>query len=233
MMDRIIPLRTYRLSRKRHCIQLSAGIARVSLPQYFGRATWDVRIDAIGVTDLSGVGESKGWADANLRSVPRVPYLFTTGPMTSPNLMLLFRTPQRLPPVRRIVAVAPNVDLPFRYREARSGALVDGVLFRAVDAQSATATLIEGGAELVDDAASWLGQHREVVKDDRAAAALRSRRKALARLGLVSAVMISAAFLAGIPLRGRGDFPVWGWLVLAVLVGGLALNVVIRRGNRE
>lgn len=232
MNSKVIPLRTYRFYGKKSRIEVDGGIARLFLPQYFGRAIWEIPIDSIGVTDLSTLEAPPALEDTNLRKTPRIPYFFTTGTVTSPNLLLLFRTPQRVPPVRAIVALAPNVDLPFGYREARSGALIDGTLLRAVDAKAAAAFLAQAGAEVIEDPTSWLIRYREIVADEAHATELRTRRRAFRRLLRVSSVLLIAGFVAGIPLRGRGDFPTWGWWVLAILLSGLVLRLVVRRGNR-
>lgn len=100
-----------------------------------------------------------------LKEPLRLPYLVTTGPLSTPNLTLLFREPRRAPRLRWSRAISASGTLgSFRHR-LREGALLDGVMLRCADPETALHTLGAGRVEVTYTPDGWLGQHRRVVEN--------------------------------------------------------------------
>lgn len=184
------------------------------------------------MTDLAGQKPSNWVGEDVFRNEIIIPYFFTTGPVTRPTMLLLFRRPQRVPALRAIAAVAPNVELPFGWRESRSpkGANVDGVLVRAVDASDAVSRLVQAGATLADDPSQWLRDHREVVSHPTKRAALSAHARRSTWLARCSTVVLFGSLLgAGVLLRNEA-LPL-GSLAIPGLTGTLGL-LLRRAANR-
>lgn len=160
-----IKLRSYHLGR-RSWLHVEAGTVSIHLPAYFGGRPWDLPASALAVASKSGDHDESDDVDGPVFERGLViPYFFTSGPMTTPNLTLLFERPERLPPVRRFATY--NSDLPFSGRATRSadGVLVDGVELRAVDAQDTVSQLMTGGVRRVVDPVEWFAQRRQLIAD--------------------------------------------------------------------
>jgi hypothetical protein len=167
-----------------------------------------------------------------------IPYLFTTARNTRPTTMLLFTTPQRVPPLRPFVMFASNLALPFSYRDSRSsaGAWVDGLLLRAADPSDAAARLVMAGAREVNDPVAWLRAHREVVTDPAQAAAVISSTERTIRTGRIRSVAVTLLLLTLFAARWvlDHDAPTWLWPVLVVTgVSSVVLWLIAPRAARS
>ncbi|ADP81190.1 hypothetical protein [Pseudofrankia inefficax] len=231
--DKSTRLKSYRLAVRKPSVVSRDGNIEMTLPTYFGGRKWIIPLRQIAVRDLSAAPSVDNTADREpvLARELRVPYLFTTGPVTKPNLQLMFDEPQRVPPVRLAAAFAPNTDLPFGYRSTRSqiGDHVDGVLLRAYDSAKLSRLLKAAGARPFDDPTSWMHEHRTIVSDATERDTLTRRRRTGRSLQRVAAVLLFATLVAGRWLL-PGNGPWWPvLLLLGVLIGLLGLAAVGRR----
>ncbi len=139
---------------------------QVCLPAYFGKdAVWSIPKGQVRVLDdrvaaSAAPGSDQPWATT--RPV-RIPYAATTSQNTSPNLVLVFDRPVRVPPVRFIAGLDPA----FSWRKSRSGdgLWLDGVMLRAVDGEAAATEIAAAGVAAVPDVDEFLRTHREVTTD--------------------------------------------------------------------
>lgn len=226
-----VELRAYRWTRRRPSISVDGDDLVLRLPSYFGRHVWRVPAGDVVVADPSDFDD-----DTEVVFDPplAIPYLFTTGPATKPTAVLLFRGPQRVPPVRLVTAIAPNADLPFGYWQARSdgGAFIDGVLVRtAVDDGAASLSAL--GIERVTRPLDWLRAHRVTVQaphliDEAKRLHRRARAKMLGSLTLFVLLAVPGRILVG-------DDPSWpsDGLLLAGVTVAVWLNVSARRDVRR
>jgi hypothetical protein len=221
-----IPLRTYRLNPRKSRIDLRGDRLSMYLPGFFGKSRWDMTAPDVAVCDLQTLprdGEDEDPGEFFFEGGVRLPYFFTTGPVTAPTLALLFRTPQRVPPLRFVASAASNVDLPFGYRSSRSkeGATVDGALLRATDSAAALDRLRRAGAEVTTDPTLWLAEHRALVTDPAQREALVAEDARYARLSTLS----NGGFVGGLVALIAAD-KVAGVLATSLYVlGGVGLLV--------
>lgn len=231
----VLPLRTYRFTRKKPVIRILDRTLEIVLPAYFGDQAWTIPVDDVALSDLNSATKSSlDFDGSDLRSLPRIPYFFTTGIATSPNLLPLFRARRRIPRLRWGVAGSPNFDFPFSRREARSkeGAVVDGVLLRVGDVRAVTAALATAGVERTNVPVAWLRRHREIVAPGKQREVL-ARRRGRGRLSRISAFALGAGLLAGAILESREDFPWWGWMALGGVAAGLAVQRLVWRSEER
>lgn len=227
-----IRLRAYRLSPRKPIILLKGDSISLLLPNYFGNQEWSIPVSELAVAEVSGEPELD---TSSTRSLPKIPFLPTTSAITSPNLMLLFRQPQRIPRLRWFWALGDQVGLPFTYRESRSseGAFLDGVLLRAEEAHAASMALVSQGASPVDDPTSWLLQHRETFSSSLEREEVLSQRRRAARLAKLASLLFIISFAALILFRIRsndGDsFPSWWWIPALAVVLALIIERVVRK----
>jgi hypothetical protein len=130
-------------------IDLAAYAAYLSLPLYFGPYEWMVPIEAVAVVDLTVPGSPRTAADmAGDFDGRTITYLFTAARARTATTLLLFAEPQRVPPLRLLAALDPQIRLPFGFRSSRSraGAVVDGVLLRVDAPREAADRLVAAGA---------------------------------------------------------------------------------------
>lgn len=232
--DRLVRLKTYRLAPRKARLDCVGGELVLRLPTYFGRRAWRVPMTEVNVVDLSSPQTVVQRTEDVYAEPVSVPYLFTTGPNTRPTTMLLFTTPQRVPPLRLVTAIAPNTPLPFGYRASRSatGARLDGVLLRAVDPADAAARLVMAGARRVDDPIGWLRAHREVVADPAKAAAIASSTKRAGTLGKVAAALMLVTLVTA-RWATNHDGPRWLWLLVTITgASTVVLWLMARRAAR-
>lgn len=234
----VVRLRNYRLAPRKARIELIDGTARLHLPQYFGRRPWSLPVGDMAVADLTS---SSSCSTAVEEPEPlfarpiRIPYLFTTGPATEPNLIVLFGEPKRVPPLRWSAAIAPNTDLPFGFFESRAqgGASVDGVMLRTADPVAAVAKLVAAGVEPFSDGLCWLASRRRIVTDPTERAALLQRRHRVGRLQRMANWAGWATL--GVGLAGGALGIDVGWVAAAaLLIGGMhfSLRFLARRHLR-
>lgn len=157
-----IPLKRYRANWRPPHLTVQPERLSIHLPQYFGKKTWVVDPSEVLVAQIAATFVPRA---ADYRNVPEVPFFPTTAVVASPNVLLIFRSPQKVPPLKLIVAIAGSVDLPFGYRTSRSeeGAVVDGIQLRAEDAAAAIEKLKAVGCEEVSDPDAWILANRELL----------------------------------------------------------------------
>ncbi len=226
-------LKTYRLSPRKSTVWVDSNSAALYLPTYFGRRRWAVPLGELGVLDLTVEQWDAGEEDVLFASGLLVPYFFTTGPATTPTTALLFKQPQRVPPIRALAAWAPNTDVPVGVLESRSGhgADLDGVLLRFEEPAEARDVLVGWGAEPVVDELAWLKRHRRTVEDPDERAKLRRRDRNITWLGRSSTLLIALALLAGFV---SGDDPslVADGAILALVISSFVVRSVAFRMSK-
>jgi len=181
--------------------------------------------------DTSQVGvddPQHGWV---FRDPLRIPYAATTSRYkTQPNLELLFRRPQRIPPLR--VGGAMTLGLPYR-ASRRSGVNVDGVKLRAENPRDAIDALEAAGVARVQRPTAWLREHRSITSDPLAIQAVARRRRR--GVWLLAVFFLAVTFFAAATLaNATGLFhgPVSRWLPTASLYVLLATFALIWLANR-
>lgn len=214
---RLVRLRTYRLAPRKARLECVGDELVLRLPTYFGRRAWRVPIAEVNVVDMTAPQTVVRRTESVYAEPVSVPYLFTTGPNTRPTTLLLFTTPQRVPPLRLVTAIAPNSSLPFGYRASRSatGARLDGVFLRAVDPAGAVARLVMAGARPIDDPVGWLQTHREMIADPVKAAAIVSSTKRAGTLHKVAAALLMVTLVTA-RWATNHDGPLWLWPLVAI-----------------
>jgi hypothetical protein len=225
MADDTIELRNYRIVPRKARIDIDGAAAALVLPSFFGRRPFIVPMDVTAVLDLTSEMPGDGLDEEIVfETEPSIPYFFTTGPFTEPTTLLLFREPQRVPPLRWITASAPNVDLPFGARASRSarGAFVDGALLRFRDPADAARRLVRAGATPVDRPEAWLDQ--DAVSDPiRRETVLRHQNQAM-WLHRVAFGLLVVSLLTARGLVDNDD-----WTALALPAAGLGLGFALQR----
>lgn len=211
-------------------VSWSADSLQLTLPTYFGRHQWTVPIDQVVAGDPTS-GDISVVED--IFADPLVlPYLFTTGPGKAPNLVLLFRTRQRIPPMKRWAAVN-SVGLPFRVWDTRSpeGVHLDGVILRAKDPTGALRCLGGAGVEIVTAPWAWLRAHRSVVTDPIERTSASKHLSSLAWQGQAGWMLLLVGG-AALWWGQRDEEAVIGWLVYLGLICtalGVAFLFIVRR----
>ena len=166
-----VPLKQYRFHLRGAYLEVDRLSVAILLPTYFGSTLWMIPTAQVVAADLTAVAKETGGASSEdvtvLEAPPVVPYFFTTSYLATPTTVLLFRSPQRVPVLRRFVANVSNTDLGFTRRQSRSekGALVDGILVRVDNPPEVVDQLRAVGIETVVDPARWLGANRPTIKD--------------------------------------------------------------------
>jgi hypothetical protein len=194
-----------------------AGSVDIEVPRWLGTAGMQVKVEEVGVADLSAVG----WGTRGdvFRNPLALPYLATRSRYDQPNLVLLFRTPQRLP-----AGASGRIG-------SRQG-LVDGLTLRAADPAGAAAALTEGGAIGVGDPSLFLRQHREVVDDPAERAALLHGDSSGSRLRQGSTLLFYVALFLVTWLLASDDQPSILWVAPTVaLVVAAALRWLANRSS--
>jgi len=156
------------------------------------------------------------------------------------NLALFFVSPQRVPPVRWLMA---GSGFGWRRSHASDGMTYDGVLLQADLPDQVRDALVEAGAERVDRASTWWPRHRVVVSDP----VVKER---TIRLGcLQSALQLAAWFAFAIAFgalyftdeeMGAADIAliavpavIGGALFLAALLVRRSSRSIVRKGSRS
>src|SRR4030095_4215968 len=101
---------------------------------YFGRDELTVPAPWIAVVDLTAPGSPRDPADIRAQFPRRtIAHLPTASSRRAPTTLLLFASPQPVPPLRWGPALRPVGRLPFGYRDSRRrpAPSIDGVLLRA------------------------------------------------------------------------------------------------------
>lgn len=220
-----IRLRAYWFVPRKPSLTIDRDAMVLRLPAWFGRHRWRIPLAEAALLPELVEGEERT-SDAFFVRGIEIPYLFTTGPITEPNIGLLFREPQRVPPVRLVVA---QRYLPIGWLGSRSarGEVLDGVDLRAQDPVAAREVLAAHGVGAADQPLEWLAAHREVTEDPALIEATQAQlRRATwaARTALLGYALAFALLMVGPdPLTAP-------WVVLLVAV--LAATVAVRERVR-
>lgn len=159
-----VPLRHYRLVSRQPYIELDGPLLRLRLPAVFGgRQMWNLNVADVAVVDTEPVNNDDSGNDWAFERRVNIPYAVTTHPLVAPNLVLLFKTPQRIPPLR--IGGAAIIDLPYFKSRTETGVQIDGLHLRARDPVAAVQILAATGVERVDRPAAWMRRHRPVTQD--------------------------------------------------------------------
>jgi hypothetical protein len=226
-----VVLRHYRLFARSPYLDVSSTHVVLHLPSFFGgKLNMVVPIRQIAVVDPNMTADPTEKPPVVFVSGLRLPYLATTTSNMPANVMLLFATPQRIPPLRWGGAMTSGLGR--RASRSPQGVLVDGVALRAVRAQAAIDAVGGAGAERVADGDAWLRAHRETTRDpialEQVSSITRGNR-------MLSVLTFCTLVLAGVA-RVFAD-RVNGWLPFAllgaVLVLGFGIPPLIRRSNRK
>lgn len=156
-----VQLRQVRFVTRQPYIELDGPAVRLRIPGIFGEV-WNLNAADAVVVDRSPRTDDSGddWA---FEAPVTIPYAATTHPAFKPNLMLLFKTPQRIPKLRFYGAQA--IGLSYRESQRAAGIRVDGLELRARNPQAAVETLAAAGLERVDRPNAWLRDNRRVTQD--------------------------------------------------------------------
>jgi hypothetical protein len=220
-------LKAYRFTGRKPWVAFDTRTETVSLilPGYFGGRGWPIPAGRVAVRDLTAASlpEDGAQPEPVLADELVVPYLLTTGPLTRPNLLLMFTEPQRVPPLRLGAALAPNTDLPFGYRSTRSsrGSHIDGVLLRARDPAALSRRILAAGAGRLGDPIQWLYEHRQVVTDTAEQDRLAGRRRTGRRVQVAAQILLGLATIVGGTVILNDDGPLWHLLLFLAVVAGL------------
>jgi hypothetical protein len=236
----VVPIQRYRFNWRAPFVEVAPDGVRIVLPRFFGSTPWVVPLRDVATVDMSvdDPGSDIGPDDVVFERAVALPYLFTTSYLRSPNLILLFRERQQVPPLRWSAARDPNLDLPFTRRESRSvhGAHLDGVALRTPDGAAALDALRGAGVEVAFSATGWLAGHRTVSRDPAALEVAKSeqrRGKWIDRVGIgvPTLVMFSVVLLN----ERRANTLAFPLLIAAGLMFGahqFYVRVVVRRRTR-
>ncbi|HEY7069415.1 MAG TPA: tetratricopeptide repeat protein, partial [Acidimicrobiales bacterium] len=197
--------------------ELSSGALTLVLPSFLGRRRWTIPTSEITVVDPDG-------SDV---AVPQ--QIVTASPLTIPDfynmplfpgrrLVLLFRTPQRLPPFRRFWAMGTDVS-PRRTRSP-SGVFVDGVEIACRRLSAVVPALVQAGARSAPSLATWAHGQRPLAWDP-----VEGRRIARTRSWILGAFV--ALVLLAIGARILVAVYDTSWWALAVFLGAAGLGIAL------
>lgn len=195
-----VPLRHYRLVSRQPYVELDGPVIRLRLPGIFGgRKVWNLNAADVAVVDTEPSNSDDSGDDWVFEEPVNIPYAATTSSNVEPNLELLFKTPQRIPPLRFLGA--QTVGLPYFKSRSAAGIQIDGLDLRAEDPAAAVETLAAAGVERVDRTAAWLRRHRRVTQDPALMKVAKANDRAQRWVGaIVTAViilMIGLNFIVG------------------------------------
>lgn len=224
-----LPLKVYRIVPRKPYVDIDRRTAVLRLPGYFGRHRWTVPTSEIGVVDLASYDTESEVATDYVAGGLLLPYLFTTGPYTKPTTALVFRTPQRVPPVRLAAAMASNTSVGVGFFESRSktGGTLDGVALRFADGAAAASALEAEGVERVTDVDAWFRAHRRIASPAEKQEALSTETRAtwISRLQIVFIVLALGLFWIG-----GEDTPWWAFVPgMLLIVASIAMRPLAGR----
>jgi hypothetical protein len=225
---RWVALRDYGYRTHKAGVEFAAYSAHLQLPRYFGQEELTIPASWIAVVDLTAPGAPRDPADIRAQFPGRtIAHLPTALPRRAPTTLLLFATPQPVPPLRWGAAVRRWGRLPFGYRAShrRPAPEIDGVLLRADNPRWTADRFVAAGA--------MRGVHRDRgwYADQRGSSATRPgldpgwARATVDRLDGLARVLAVALLPLGVVLGTRTSLPCWAW---AVLVAAALLAVVCK-----
>ncbi len=226
-----VPLRRYRLISRACGLDVDPDDLVLLLPGVFGaKRLWRLPLDSVGVVASGRAREVS--QDPQRQRVfvdpVTIAYLATTTPIAPPNLELLFKAPERLPPIT--LRGAFNVFLPYLASRSAAGAWVDGVALRARDPQGAVAALVRAGAEEVASPTRWLTEHRRTSTDPAQVARVEAADRRAAWAPRLSTALFMLFLVTSAWARHAGSWLAAGASVVEV---GLAVAApgMLRRGR--
>jgi len=229
----LVPLAAWRLAPRKAAIDVVDHQLRLYAPTYFANKRLVVPVDEVGVhalvpapdeEDSRDSEEPEAWFENGIRFLD----LPTKWQYSSPNLMLLFHRPARVPPVRWLLALNNPLPLGFWASRSERGELVDAVLVRCVQLDVAVDNLVRVGAQRVAEPIDWLAQRRATASDPVRISELR-RQDALAdRASKISTTAWAAAAVFGIAGRITDNLYLLAGAGLAI-AAGLALPRLMQR----
>lgn len=225
-----VALRHYRLFSRAPYVDVSSNRLVLHLPAYFGaKQNLVVAIGGVAVADPTMSAAPSAGAPAAYVPPLRLPYLPTTSPNVNPNIMLLFATPQRIPPLRRRGAMSSGLGR--RASRSPDGVLVDGVRLRAVAAREAIDTIAFAGAARVGDPDAWFAERRDTTSDPDVVAQVRSIMRR-SRVSVVAGMVGLVLLVVGRWLLDHAD--AWWPAVIggAGVVAAFGIPALISRRNR-
>ena len=127
------------------------------------------------MSDVLGVGRRIDWAndESVMHRPPVVPTVATGTNMESPNVAIVFRTPQRIPPLAFGAGTA--VGLSRRASRSSDGLFIDAVQLKAKDVDAFIAAAAERGIITADNVAGALLQAIGTVIDHEEASTKRAQ----------------------------------------------------------
>jgi hypothetical protein len=194
-------------------IDVAHGELHVRLPGIFGGGTtWRLPIEQVVlVTTRPRKPADPSWAFVCRQEVAYLP----SDLRVRPNLTLLFRVPQRIPPVRPIYALTDG-NVPYFKSHSDGGVWLDGASFRASEPERAHQMLASAGIECVGlPARDWLLQRRDVTRDSGVIVRIVSKERRLRRLAL-TVFVVGFALLFCAPLFIRSDLTLYLLRVLGI-----------------
>lgn len=188
-----VPLRHFRGLSRRPSIDIETDDLVLRLPGIFGKRAWRIPVKEVAVLNMRNLGDQdEDLGDEHELLMPvELPFFATASELAGPNIGLLFRHSQRVPPVRR---VGGSGVLSARQARSRSGLWLDGVGLQAVDPVQAVITLIASGAERVVDPHQWLRGHRDTTRDEALLAARHDHDRRTGRAAAVGALSLLVLF---------------------------------------
>lgn len=141
-----VPMRHLRFVTRRPYIEIDGPVVRLRIPSVFGEV-WSLNTaDVAVVADLSAGGDDPG-DDWIFQEPVGIPYAGLSRFAQKPNLMLLFKKRQRIPPLRFLAASAMELS---QQASRSSGIHFDGLRLRVREPQAAAEALAAAGIERVD-----------------------------------------------------------------------------------
>jgi len=157
-----VQLRHVRFATRQPYIELDGPAVRLRIPGIFGEV-WNLNAADVAVVVCGSTLADDSGDDWVFEAPVGISYAATTHPAFKPNLMLLFKTPQRIPRLR--FGGTQAIGLSRRESRTSAGIKIDGLELRARDSQAAVETLGAAGLERVDRPNAWLREHRRVTQD--------------------------------------------------------------------
>ena len=155
----------------------------------------------VPMSDVLGVGRRIDWAndESVIHRPPVVPTVATGTNMESPNVAIVFRTPQRIPPLAFGAGTA--VGLSRRASRSSDGLFIDAVQLKAKDVDAFIAAAAERGIITADNVAGALLQAIGTVIDHEEASTKRAQTDRQTRkvfLAMILPIIDIACFVGAI-----------------------------------
>jgi hypothetical protein len=233
--DGVVALRRFRVSRHHPRLEIQGTELLIRVPVCFGARPWRVPVREVAASNPAVASNPDPSSGVVFKDAVRIPYLFTTGAATTPNLLLLFAEPCRAPRLRWSRAINASTIFGSLRQRLRGGAQFDGVMLRCADPEEAIRTLNAAGVEVTYSPDDWLAQHRHLVVDEAERQDVLSRADRSRNLNRIAAAVsvIGGIILLGSDMVLRADH---SWAIAACLGSAMLAGImraVARRGLRR